>query len=259
MTALLEVEGLSRSFGGVAAVSSVDLTVGAGEICSVIGPNGAGKTTLFNLISGVLHPSAGRIRFQGKDITGMKPWKFAQIGIARTFQNLALFSHGTVIENILVGRHIHMRSTALESIYFLGRARREEVAARRKAEEIVDFLEIEEVRNMPVGALSYGLQKRVELGRALACEPKLLLLDEIVAGMNREETEDIARFILDIREELGIPILMVEHDMPLIMDISDHIHVLNFGRKIAEGTPAEIKANPNVINAYLGEAERGAA
>lgn len=259
MTALLEVEGLSIAFGGVSAVSNVDLAVGEGDICSVIGPNGAGKTTLFNLISGVLRPSAGRIRFLGRDITGMKPWKFAQIGIARTFQNLALFSHGTVIENILVGRHIHMRSTALESAFFLGRARREEVAARRKAEEIVDFLEIEEVRNMPVGALSYGLQKRVELGRALACEPKLLLLDEIVAGMNREETEDIARFVLDIREELGIPILMVEHDMQLVMDISDHIHVLNFGRKIAEGTPAEIKANPHVINAYLGEAERGAA
>lgn len=258
MTALLEVEGLSISFGGVSAVNKVDLTVGEGEICSVIGPNGAGKTSLFNLISGVLRPSSGRIRFRGVDITGMKPWKFAEIGIARTFQNLALFSHGTVIENILVGRHTHMRSTALESIFFLGRARREEVAARRKAEEIVDFLEIEEVRNIPVGALSYGLQKRVELGRALACEPKLLLLDEIVAGMNREETEDIARFVLDIREELGIPILMVEHDMQLVMDISDHIHVLNFGRKIAEGTPAEIKANPQVINAYLGEAERRA-
>jgi branched-chain amino acid transport system ATP-binding protein len=258
MTAFLQVEGVSKDFQGVKAVSDVDLVVRQGEICSVIGPNGAGKTTLFNLISGVLRPSAGRILFDGRDVTGTRPWKFAGLGIARTFQNLALFPHGTVIENILVGRHIHMRVSPLESAFFLGRARREEVAARRRAEEIVDFLEIEEVRNMPVGSLSYGLQKRVELGRALACEPKLLLLDEIVAGMNREETEDIARFVLDIREELGIPILMVEHDMQLVMDISDQIYVLNFGHKIAEGRPEEIKANPHVINAYLGETERRA-
>ncbi|SEQ59566.1 ABC transporter ATP-binding protein [Thalassovita taeanensis] len=258
MSALLEITNLSKSFGGIKAVNDVSMTVERGQICSVIGPNGAGKTTLFNMISGVLRPSAGKIIFDGQDTTNMKPWKYAAAGVGRTFQNLALFSQGTVIENILVGRHVHMKSNALDAAIFWGRARREEMAARQRAEEIVDFLEIEEIRDMPVGGLSYGLQKRVELGRALACDPKILLLDEIVAGMNHEESEDIARFVLDIREELGIPILMVEHDMKIVMDISDYIHVINFGSKIASGTPDEIKANPDVIKAYLGESE-GAA
>ncbi|KPQ22534.1 MAG: branched-chain amino acid transport system ATP-binding protein [Rhodobacteraceae bacterium HLUCCA24] len=259
MTALLEVSNLVKSFGGVEAVNDVSLSVERGEICSIIGPNGAGKTTLFNLMSGVLRPSSGRVVFDGKDITRLAPWKYARLGIARTFQNLALFAHGTVVDNILVGRHVHMRTSVLDAAVFWGRARREEIEGRRRAEEIIEFLEIEEIRNLPVGELSYGLQKRVELGRALACDPKLLLLDEIVAGMNREETEDVARFVLDVRDELGIPILMVEHDMQLVMDISDHIHVLNFGSKIAAGTPDQIKVNPAVVQAYLGEDEEAAA
>ncbi len=206
-----------------------------GEICSVIGPNGAGKTTLFNIISGVLRPTSGRILFDGTDLAGVSPSRFAAVGIGRTFQNLALFKHGTVVENILTGRHTHLRSSVIEAVLFFGRTRTEEIEARRRVEEIIEFLEIEHIRDAVVGTLSYGQQKRVELARALACEPKLLLLDEMVSGMNQEETEDIARFVLDIRDELGITVLMIEHEMRIVMDISDRVHVLNFGRKIAEG------------------------
>ncbi len=211
MTSLLAVDNISKSFGGLKAVADVSLTVMPGEICSVIGPNGAGKTTLFNMVSGVLRPTAGRIIFNGTDLAGVSPSRFAAIGIGRTFQNLALFKHGTVVENILTGRHTHLRSSVLDAVLFFGRTRAEEIDARRRVEEIIEFLEIEHIRDAIVGTLSYGQQKRVELARALACEPKLLLLDEMVSGMNQEETEDIARFVLDIRDELGITVLMIEH------------------------------------------------
>jgi branched-chain amino acid transport system ATP-binding protein len=252
VTPLLAVENISKSFGGLKAVSDVSLTVTPGEICSVIGPNGAGKTTLFNIISGVLRPSAGRIVLNGIDLSGVSPWRFAAIGIGRTFQNLALFKHCTVVENILTGRHTHLRSSVLDAIVFFGRTRAEEIEARRRVEEIIEFLEIEHIRDAIVGTLSYGQQKRVELARALACEPKLLLLDEMVSGMNQEETEDIARFVLDIRDELGITVVMIEHEMRIVMDISDSVHVLNFGRKIAEGKPDQVRRDPAVAEAYLG-------
>jgi branched-chain amino acid transport system ATP-binding protein len=200
----------------------------------------------------VVRPSGGSVHFDGRDITGTASHRMPGIGIGRTFQNLAVFKHATVVQNLMVGRHCHMRSNVFDAAWFFGRARREELEHRRKVEEIIDFLEIEDIRDMPVGTLSYGMQKRVELGRALATEPKLLLLDEMVSGMNTEETEDIARFVLDIRDELGITVLMVEHDMGIVMDISDRICVLNFGRKIGEGTPGQVSANPAVIEAYLG-------
>lgn len=253
MSVLLQAGKLTKRFGGLTAVDGVSLQVRHGEICSLIGPNGAGKTTLFNLISGVLKPTEGEVIFDDRDMTRARADGFAAAGMGRTFQNLALFKHSTVIENLLVGRHTHIRCNPLASILFLGRARREEAAARERVEQIVEFLEIESLRDRVVGSLSYGQQKRVELGRALACDPKLLLLDEIVAGMNRDEKEDIARFILDIRDELGITILMIEHDMQVVMDLSDRVYVLNFGSLIASGTPAEIKSNAAVTEAYLGE------
>ena len=257
MTVVLSLQGLSKSFRGLKAVADVSFDVAAGEICSVIGPNGAGKTTLFNMISGVLRPDRGRILFHGRDLVGTAPSRFAAIGIGRTFQNLALFKHGTVVENILVGRHVHLKSGVLGAAIFFGRTRREEIAARQRVEEIVEFLEIEQIRDAVVGTLSYGLQKRVELARALACEPKLLLLDEMVSGMNQEETEDIARFVLDIRDELGMTVLMVEHDMRIVMDISDQVQVLNFGERIAGGTPDAVRADAAVRAAYLGRAGEG--
>lgn len=252
-TPVLDVRAVSKRFGGVKAVNDVSLTVMPGEIVSLIGPNGAGKTTTFNLISGVLPPSDGQIFLHGKDTAGLKSSEFARAGIGRTFQNLALFRQGTVVENLLVGRHIHFNYTLLESLAFWGRPRREEIAAREKVEQVIEFLEIEELRDKPVSQLAYGQQKRVELGRALACEPSLLLLDEIVAGMNREEKEDIARFTLDIRDEFGIAVLMIEHDMQVVMDLSDRVYVLDFGQLIAHGTPAQVAADPKVLAAYLGE------
>jgi branched-chain amino acid transport system ATP-binding protein len=255
---ILEVRRLSKSFGGVKAVSDVSLKVMPGEIVSLIGPNGAGKTTTFNVVSGVLPPTGGQVLFNGRDVAPLKPSDYAALGIGRTFQNLALFRHGTVVENLLIGRHVHFRSSVLECLLFRGRPRREEIAARAKVEEIIEFLEIEELRDKPVSELSYGQQKRVELGRALASAPTLLLLDEIVAGMNREEKEDIARFTLDIRDEFGIAVLMIEHDMQVVMDLSDRVYVLDFGCLIAEGTPAEVAAHPDVLRAYLGEEAAGA-
>jgi branched-chain amino acid transport system ATP-binding protein len=250
---VLDVREVAKHFGGLRAVEGVSLKVMPVEIVSLIGPNGAGKTTTFNLVSGVLPLSSGQVLFKGRDTAGLRSSDFARLGIGRTFQNLALFRHGTVVENLLVGRHIHFGYSVLESLIFWGRPRREEIAAREKVEAIIEFLEIEELRDKPVSQLAYGQQKRVELGRALACEPELLLLDEIVAGMNREEKEDIARFTLDIRDEFGIAVLMIEHDMQVVMDLSDRVYVLDFGRLIAEGTPAAVAANPAVLAAYLGE------
>ena len=252
-TPLLEFTGVSKRFGGLEALSEINLRVMPGQICSVIGPNGAGKTTLFNLASCLLQPTAGRIIFDGGDITGLQAHGLSRLGMARTFQNLAVFKHETVIDNILTGMHSRLTTGIFGAALFWGSARNAEIRAREAAEDIVEFLEIEAIRDLPVGTLSYGLQKRVELGRALAMQPKLLLLDEMVSGMNQEETEDIARFILDIREERNVTVMMIEHEMGIVMDISDHVCVLNFGRKIAEGPPSVVSKAPTVIAAYLGQ------
>ncbi len=258
MTALLSLHDVTMRFGGLTAVNGVEFTVEEGQIYSLIGPNGAGKTTIFNLISAVLRPTVGRILFDGRDLTEFPTHALAALGIARTFQNLAVFKHETVADNILVGMHAHLKTDPISAALFFGRARREEIRARERVEEIIDFLEIEDIRDHVVGTLSYGQQKKVELGRALAVRPRLLLLHEMVSGMNQEEREDIARFILDLKDELGMTVLMVEHDMGIVMDISDRICVVNHGRKIAEGTPAEVSADPAVVDAYLGS-RRGAA
>jgi branched-chain amino acid transport system ATP-binding protein len=251
----LQVSGLSMGFGGIQALQSVALSVRQGEICSVIGPNGAGKTTLFNCISGIYKAQSGSILFEGMELLGMKPPRIAQMGIARAFQNIELFEGMTVLDNLMSAKGHLARYGLFWAALYLGPCVREEVKARDRVEEIIEFLDIQAIRKVAVSGLPYGLQKRVELARALAMEPKLLLIDEPVSGMNLEETEDMARYLIDINEEMNITILLVEHDMGLVMDLSDRITVLNFGTKIAEGTPEEIRKNPRVISAYLGSEE----
>lgn len=253
---LLRVEGLTISFGGIRALSNISFEVQKGEIYSIIGPNGAGKTSIFNCITGIYKPDNGRIFFKGEDITGLKPYQIAKKGIARTFQNIELFSHMTTMDNLMLGRHIHMKTGLWDGATFLtknSRAAKEEIHHRRRVEEIIDFLELQSARNQFVINLPYGTRKLVELGRALALEPELILLDEPSAGMNLEEKGDLIFSIQDIRDEFGITIVLVEHDMNLVMDISDRVLALNFGEKIAEGLPRYIQKNAEVLKAYLGE------
>ncbi len=251
--AMLTAESISLSFGGIQALLDVGMEVRRGEIFAIIGPNGAGKTSFMNCINGFYRPQRGSIYFEGQEITRLSSHRIAELGIGRSFQGLQLFDGLSVLDNIMAGRHFHFKTGILSDAIYFGRTRREEIKQRKIVENIIDFFEIETIRKSLVGALPYGMRKRVDLARALAAEPKLLLLDEPLAGMNRDEKEDIARFILDISEEMGITIAVVEHDMGVVMDICDRVVVLDFGRKIAEGTPEEIRTNEEVIRAYLGK------
>ncbi len=249
---ILEVEGISLAFGGVKALTDISFDVREHEIRAIIGPNGAGKSSMLNVINGVYHPQKGTITYRGEARAAMEPHHAARNGIARTFQSLALFKGMSVLDNLLAGRNLMIRSNILLQALRIGPALREEVHHRRRVEEIIDFLEIQHVRKTPVGRLPYGLQKRVDLGRALAAEPKVLLLDEPMAGMNVEEKQDMCRFILDVNDEFGTTIVLIEHDMGVVMDLSDRVVVLDYGRMIGDGTPEEIRNNQSVIDAYLG-------
>jgi branched-chain amino acid transport system ATP-binding protein len=256
--AFFEVKDLSIQFGGLKALDGISFEIKKGEIYAIIGPNGAGKTTLFNCINGIYSPNSGQIIFKDKNIRGAKPDKVAKAGIARTFQNIELFNNMNTMENIMLGRHIYMKTGLFRGAFLWGRnsfAGREEVAHRKKVEEIIDFLDLQAARDKLVGGLPYGIQKQIELGRALALEPELLLLDEPCAGMNSEEKQDMIFWVKDIQDELGITILLIEHDMNMVMDISDRILALNFGRSITEGIPEDVQKHPEVLKAYLGEDE----
>ena len=251
---MLKLDNISLSFGGVKALTDISFDVRAHEIRAIIGPNGAGKSSMLNVINGVYHPQQGTITFHGNVRRDMNPHEAAAQGIARTFQNIALFKGMSVLDNIMTGRNLKMKAGFLEQAIWIGRAQREELENRRKVEEVIDFLEIQHIRKTPVGRLPYGLQKRVELARALAAEPSMLLLDEPMAGMNVEEKQDMCRFVLDVNEQYGTTIVLIEHDMGVVMDISDRVVVLDYGKKIGDGPPDEIRSNQAVIDAYLGVA-----
>jgi len=249
---VLEVNGISLSFGVMRVLNNISFNVRQGEIRSIIGPNGAGKSSMLNVINGVYHPQEGTITYRGETRAQMKVHHAAEQGIARTFQNIALFKGMSTLDNIMTGRNLKIKSNMLQQAFYWGKAQREEIEHRQKVEEIIDFLEIQEIRKTPVGRLPYGMQKRVELGRALAAEPDLLLLDEPMAGMNVEEKEDMSRFVLDINDEFGTTIVLIEHDMGVVMDLSDRVVVLDYGRQLADGPPNEVRNNQAVIDAYLG-------
>jgi branched-chain amino acid transport system ATP-binding protein len=250
---LLDVKGLSVAFGGIKAVNDVSFSVEAGEIFTIIGPNGAGKTTIFNLISRIYNATAGEISFEGKSITHVPPQSVARRGIARTFQNIELFDHASVIDNLLVGCHVKNRSNLLADMFFLPSVQRQEIAFRRKVEEIIEFLELEHHRDATIASLAYGVRKVIEIGRALAIEPRLLLLDEPSSGLNPEETDEMVHWIRDIRDDLGVTVIMVEHDMSLVRRVSDRVLAMDSGKMIALGKPAEVVADPQVVRAYLGD------